>query len=54
MKRYPVSFMFIGVIVAVALSVATIGIVYGKAHVPAEEVQVSHKGRTAINVDAPA
>ncbi len=30
------------------------GAAFGKAHVPAGEVQVSHKGRTAINVDAPA
>ena len=32
----------------------TSGIVSGKAHVPASQVQVSHKGRTALNVDAPA
>ena len=30
------------------------GAALGKAHVPAGQVQVSHKGRTAINVAAPA
>lgn len=30
------------------------GAALGKAHVPAGQVQLSHKGRTAINVDAPA
>ncbi len=30
------------------------GAAFGKAHVPADEVQVSHKARKAINVDAPA
>ena len=30
------------------------GAALGKAHVPAGQVQVSHKGSTAINVGAPA
>ena len=54
MKRYLVTSILIGVMLAVALPMVTIGIVSGKAHVPAGQVQVSHKGRTAINVDAPA
>lgn len=33
---------------------AVTGAAFGKAHVPADQVQVSHKGRKAINVDAPA
>ena len=54
MKRYLVSSILVAVVLAVALPFATAGVVWGKAHVPAGEVQVSHKGRTAINVDAPA
>ena len=54
MKRYLVPSILIGVMLAVALPMVTIGIVSGKAHVPAGQVQLSHKGRTAINVDAPA
>ena len=52
MKRYLVSSIFIAVMLAVALPIVTIGIVSGKAHVPAGKVQVSHKGRMAINVNA--
>ena len=44
MNRYLISSVFIGIMVAVALSVAATEIVYGKAHVPASEVQLSHKG----------
>ena len=54
MKRYLVSSFLVAVILAVVLPFATAGVVWGKAHVPAGEVQVSHKGRTALNVDAPA
>ena len=40
-------------LVAVLMLIAS-GSALGKAHVPAGEVQLSHKGRMAINVDAPA
>ena len=52
MKRYLVPSILIAVMLAVALPMATIGIVSGKAHVPAGKVQVSHKGRMAININA--
>ena len=52
MKRYLVPSILIAVILAVTLPIVTIGIVSGKAHVPAGKVQVSHKGRMAINVNA--
>ena len=35
-----------------ALVVLSSGIVSGKAHVPAGKVQVSHKGKFAININA--
>ena len=54
MKRYLVSSILVALILAVALPFATAGVVWGKAHVPAGQVQLSHKGRMAINVDAPA
>ena len=41
-------------LMAVLLTVLASGLALGKAHVPADEVQLSHKGRVAINVDAPA
>lgn len=41
--------LLVGLLMALASGAAL-----GKAHVPAGEVQLSHKGRTAINVDAPA
>ncbi|MCH7585542.1 MAG: hypothetical protein IH941_10390 [Acidobacteria bacterium] len=41
-------------LMAVLLMALASGVALGKAHVPAGDVQVSHKGRTAINVDAPA
>ncbi len=53
-KRYLVSSILVAVVLAVALPFATAGVVWGKAHVAADEVQVSHKGRTAETVDAPA
>ena len=52
MKRYLVSSLFIAVILAVALPIVTIGIVSGKAHVPAGKVQVSHKGSTVRTLPA--
>ena len=52
MKRYLVLLPII--VLAVALGVVSSGIVFGKGHVPASQVQVCHKGRTALNVDAPA
>ncbi len=42
------------VVLVVFLMVLASGSALGKAHVPAGEVQVSHKARKAINVDAPA
>lgn len=54
MKKYLVSSILVAVVLAVALPFATAGVVWGKAHVPAGQVQVSHKGRTAETVDAPA
>ena len=54
MKRYLVLSIFIAVMLAVALPIVTIGMVSGKAHVPAGQVQVSHKGRMAVNVATPA
>ena len=52
MKKYLILLPIIAA--AVVLSAMSSGMVFGKAHVPASQVQVSHKGRTAINVDAPA
>ena len=52
MKRYLVSSILVVLMLAVALPFATAGVVWGKAHVPAGKVQISHKGRMALNVDA--
>ena len=41
--------LLVGLLMALASGAAL-----GKAHVPADEVQLSHKGRFALNVDAPA
>ena len=41
-------------LMAVLLMALASGVALGKAHVPAGDVQLSHKGRTAISVDAPA
>jgi len=46
--------MLFSLIMVALLTILVSGIALAKAHVPADEVQVSHKGRTAINVDAPA
>jgi len=44
----------VSLVLALLLAVMVAGSALAKGHVPAGEVQVSHKGRTAINVDAPA
>jgi len=41
-------------LIAGLLALSVSGVAVGKAHVPADEVQLSHKGRFALNVDAPA
>ncbi len=46
--------MLLPLLLAGLLMALASGAALGKAHVPAGEVQLSHKGRTAINVDAPA
>ena len=46
--------MLLPMLLAGLLMALASGAALGKAHVPAGEVQLSHKGRTAINVDAPA
>ena len=54
MKKYLLTAVTLALVVAVALPSVTSGVVWGKGHVAAGKVQVSHKGRTAIIVDAPA
>lgn len=44
--------LLISVVLALLLGILLTGSVVGKAHVPAGKVQVSHKGRQAIDVDA--
>ncbi len=46
--------LLFSLILVALLTMLVSGIALAKAHVPAGEVQVSHKGRTAINVDEPA
>ncbi len=46
-----VLFVFVAVLL---LTVRVPQQVLGKAHVPTDQLQVCHKGRTAINVDSPA
>ena len=46
--------LMIPLALALSLTVLVPGSALGKAHVPADQVQLSHKGRKAINVDAPA
>ena len=48
-RRILLPLLLAGLLMALASGAAL-----GKGHVPAGQVQVSHKGRTAINVDAPA
>ena len=52
-KRHKRQIMFSFILVVMLVLAASGGVAFGKAHVPAGEVQVSHRG-TAINVDAPA
>ena len=51
MKRQVV---VVSLVLALVMALMMAGTVLGKGHVPAGQVQVSHKGRTAINVDAPS
>jgi hypothetical protein len=51
MKRQVV---VVSLVLALLLVVLVAGTALAKGHVPAGQVQVSHKGRTAINVDAPS
>jgi hypothetical protein len=44
----------VSLVLALLLAVMVVGSGLAKGHVPAGQVQVSHKGRTAINVDAPS
>jgi hypothetical protein len=44
----------VSLVLVLLLAILVAGSVSGKGHVPAGQVQVSHKGRMAINVDAPA
>ena len=44
----------LALMVAVALPTVVPGVVWGKAHVPAGQVQVSHKGSTVRNLPASA
>ena len=53
-KRHKRQIMFSFILVVMLVLAASGGVAFGKGHVPAGEVQLSHKGRTAINVDAPA
>ena len=52
MKRYLVLLPII--VLAVALGVVTSGIVLGKGHVPASEIQVCHKGLVVKQLPAAA
>jgi hypothetical protein len=51
MKRQVV---VVSLVLALVMALMVVGTVLGKGHVPAGQVQVSHKGRVAMNVDAPA
>ncbi len=46
--------VLLSVVATVLMAIMASGIVSGKAHVPAGQVQLSHKGRTALSVDEPA
>ena len=54
MKKYLVSSTIVAIIVVMALSMLTVGLVSGKAHVPAGQVQISHKGMAAKSYPAAA
>ena len=51
MKRQVV---VVSLVLALLLAVMAVGSGLAKGHVPAGQVQVSHKGRVAMNVDAPS
>jgi hypothetical protein len=51
MKRQVV---VVSLVLALVMALMVAGTVFGKGHVPAGQVQVSHKGRVAMNVDAPS
>jgi len=51
MKRQVV---VVSLVLALVMALMMAGTVLGKGHVPAGQVQVSHKGRVAMNVDAPS
>ena len=51
MKRQVV---VVSLVLALVMALMVAGTVLGKGHVPAGQVQISHKGRVAMNVDAPA
>ena len=51
MKRQVV---VVSLVLALVMALMVAGTVLGKGHVPAGQVQVSHKGRVAMNVDAPS
>lgn len=51
MKRQMV---VVSLVLALLLTILLVGSAAGKGHVPAGQVQVSHKGRVAKNIDAPA
>ena len=53
-KRHKRQIIFSFILVVMLALAASGGVAFGKAHVPAGQVQLSHKGRTAISVDAPA
>lgn len=44
----------VSLVLALLLTILVAGSGLAKGHVPAGQVQVSHKGRTAMNVDAPS
>ena len=44
--------LLVPIVLALLLGILVTGSVAGKGHVPAGQVQVSHKGRTALEVDA--
>ena len=51
MKRQVV---VVSLVLALVMALVVAGTALGKGHVPAGQVQVSHKGRVAMNVDAPS
>ncbi|MFQ6029230.1 MAG: hypothetical protein ACE5Q6_17265 [Dehalococcoidia bacterium] len=54
MKKYLISSLVLALMVAVVLPTLLSGVVWGKAHVPANQVQVSHKGKIVKQLPAQA